>query len=119
MEEDFKILVEKVMPLFKEMDPKFYRDFHLECWQGIFSFGGHWAAPDCLPPECNITARRNGKEYCDILLKIYPYFKEFVGKYGYKGQKALYRFCRAVGPYTYVGILTDNKPEYWPPLNMS
>lgn len=99
---DFDKLVEIVVPLFQPIS-KFYDDLHLEFWQGIFSFDTHWAVSG-KPVEEQINSKENGKLYCDTLLQIYPYFKEFLEKWP-KHHFTLFRFAEAVGPDTYRGIL--------------
>lgn len=101
---DFDELVNKVVPLFKPIK-KFYNDLHLEFWQGIFSFGTHWAVAN-KELKNQINSKRNGKLYCDTLLSIYPYFKEFLDKWPNE-QYTLFRFAKAVGPNTYRGILYE------------
>lgn len=99
----FDKLVEKVLPLFKRI-PQYWDDLHLEIWQGIFSFGTHWWVKDKSPKE-SINKPENGELYCNILLEIYPIFKEFIDKWG--NQYTLFRFCEAVGPNQYRGLLYE------------
>lgn len=104
-EKEFHEMAEKVYPLFDKIAP-FWNDLHLECWQGIFSFGTHWRCKG-LPIEKQINSPENGKLYCNTLLEIYPVFKEFVTKWGIIGQEALFRFSQAVGPGYYEGLLYE------------
>ena len=48
---------------------------------------------------------KNGELYCNTLLEIYPIFKEFIDEWG--NQYALFRFCEAVGPNQYRGLLYE------------
>lgn len=99
----FDKLVEKVLPLFNRI-PQYWSDLHLEIWQGIFSFGTHWWVKDKSPKE-SINKPENGKLYCNTLLEIYPIFKEFIDEWG--NQYTLFRFCEAVGPNQYRGLLYE------------
>lgn len=105
---DFDELTEKVVPLFRHIK-EFYDDLHLEIWQGIFSYKSHWATAN-KKPEDQINSKKNGKLYCDTLLQIYPYFKEFLDKWPC-GQFTLFRFAQAVGYGVYKGILYDDLKE--------
>lgn len=100
---DFDKLVEKVLPLFNRI-PQYWNDLHLEIWQGIFSFGTHWRT-DGLSLRESINKPENGELYCNTLLEIYPIFEEFVIKW--EDQQFLYRFCEAVGPNQYRGLLYE------------
>lgn len=106
--EDFDKLTKKVLPLFRKIQP-FYNDLHLEIWQGIFSFGNHWAVSGKEPKD-SINSPKNGKVYCNTLLEIYPYFKEFLEKWP-NGHNTLYRFTDAIGPGTCAGILYEDLYE--------
>lgn len=99
----FDKLVEKVLPLFNRI-PQYWGDLHLEIWQGIFSFGTHWCTKDKSPRE-SINKPENGELYCNTLLEIYPIFKEFINEWG--NQYTLFRFCEAVGPSQYRGLLYE------------
>ena len=99
----FDKLVEKVLPLFNRI-PQYWGDLHLEIWQGIFSFGTHWWVKDKSPKE-SINKPENGELYCTTLLEIYPIFKEFIDEWG--NQHTLFRFCEAVGPNQYRGLLYE------------
>ena len=98
---DFDKLVEKVLPLFNRI-PQYWNDLHLEIWQGIFSFGTHWRTEGLSLRE-SINKPENGELYCNTLLEIYPIFEEFIIKW--EDQRFLYRFCEAVGPDRYKGLL--------------
>lgn len=106
---DFDKLSKKVIPLFNRI-VKYWNDLHLECWQGIFSFGRHECTKNKSPKE-SINAKENGKLYCDTLLDIYPIFKEFIDKWDkfIDCQCIFYRFSRAIGPYQYKGLLYNQK----------
>lgn len=97
----FDELTNKVIPLFNRI-PEYWDDIHLEIWQGIFSFGAHWYTKDKSPRE-SINKPENGKLYCNTLLEIYPIFKDFIDKWG--NRYTLFRFCEAVGPNQYRGLL--------------
>ena len=99
----FDKLVEKVLTLFNRI-PQYWGDLHLEIWQGIFSFGTHLWVKDKSPKE-SINKPENGELYCNTLLEIYPIFKEFIDEWG--NQYALFRFCEAVGPNQYRGLLYE------------
>lgn len=73
---DYLKLEEKVLPLFGKLY-KWRKDLHLEFWQGIFSFGTHWIVKGLSPKE-SINSKKNGEQYCNILLEIYPILKEFL-----------------------------------------
>lgn len=99
----FNKLTEKVIPLFNHI-PQYWNDLHLEFWQGIFSFDTHWCTKDKSLKE-SINKPENGKLYCDTLLEIYPIFKEFIDEWG--NQYTLFRFCKAIGPNQYKGLLYE------------
>lgn len=99
----FDELAAKVIPLFNRI-PQYWNDLHLEFWQGIFSFGTHWRTKGLSLRE-SINKPENGELYCNTLLEIYPIFEEFVIKW--KDQRFLYRFCEAVGPDQYRGLLYE------------
>ena len=100
---DFDKLVEKVLPLFNRI-PQYWNDLPLEIWQGIFSFGTHWRTEGLSLRE-SINKPENGELYCNTLLEIYPIFEEFIIKW--EDQRFLYRFCEAVGPDQYNGLLYE------------
>ena len=108
---DFDQLAKKVIPLFNRIR-EFWGDLHLEIWQGIFSFGTHWCTEGKSPKE-SINSPENGKLYCDTLLEIYPIFKKFIDKWG--DHYTLFRFCEAVGPGMYRGLLYEqqNRAYYY------
>lgn len=100
---DFDKLVKKVLPLFNRI-PEYWNDLHLEFWQGIFNFGTHWRTEELSLRE-SINKPENGELYCNTLLEIYPIFEEFIDKWG--NHYALFRFCKAVGPNQYRGLLYE------------
>lgn len=100
---DFNKLAKKVIPLFNRISD-YWEDLHLEFWQGIFSFGTHWYTRGKSPKE-SINSPYNGELYCNTLLEIYPIFKEFIDKWG--NQYTLFRFCKAIGPNQYKGLLYE------------
>ena len=99
----FDKLVKKVLPLFNRI-PQYWEDLHLEIWQGIFSFGTHWCTEGLSLRE-SINKPENGELYCNTILEIYPIFKEFIDEWG--NQCTLFRFCKAVGPNQYRGLLYE------------
>lgn len=100
---DFDKLSKKVIPLFNRIS-NYWDDLHLEFWQGIFNFETHWCTKGKSPRDF-INSPENGKLYCNTLLEIYPLFKKFIDKWD--NQYTLFRFCEAVGPNQYKGLLFE------------
>lgn len=114
----FDVLCEQTFPLFNRIKD-FWSDLHLEIWQGIFSFGQNirplrealYKMFGGTPPNDGllgtINCDWNGKLYCDTLMEIYPYFKDFNDKW--HEHESFYRIVHKKNPWIEDGLLYSQK----------
>lgn len=76
---DYDELLDRLAPFLGKIF-RWRKCLNLEFWQGIFSFGEHWAVEGKTPEE-SINYKENGEVYCNTLLEMYPIIKDFMSKY--------------------------------------
>ena len=94
---DYDEVMKELMPLITRLiKNNWFKDLHLEFWQGGLSGGYHWCNP-----ENNVNSSENGEEYTKIIQSMYKILEPMYKKWGhYTFMDRIKRICDGPSKYS-------------------